>query len=335
MKKNFNFFIILILLSSCVNKQEKRVIRTVSNFEVLNDDILTKFPGGIYLLNENIVWFDPFTSTHFLYCLDKDTGIETNSFGDIGQGPKEFVSPMINDIVWNNCLYVYDVNGNTNGYFSIDKLKEGNDAFLKLTTEDSVIRSLGYDMRIEDNLYIGINKENENGPFKQYFKGKEEDFGEYLLPNEKKHSNSTVLYNPNKKLLVTGSTAVNYFSCYKKEADNFKLIWENKENYEYSKTDGRIVFDRSRKGIYGMAITKDFIVAIQRDYENDPTDESKVGRDVEKLPRTLFVYDYEGNLLKIIDYSVPVGRIAGDIKTNTIYAIYAEPDFKLGTSLID
>ena len=49
-----------------------------------------------------------------------------------------------------------------------------------------------------------------------------------------------------------------------------------------------------------MALTKDFIVAIQRDYEEDPTDESRVGRDIGKLPQTLFVYDYDGNLLKKI-----------------------------------
>ena len=324
-----------MLLSSCIRKEAKEVIKTTSEFKVLNDEILTNFPGGIYLLDEDIVWFDPFSRKHFLHHLDKHTGMEINTFGDIGQGPNEFVSPMVGDIVWNNCMYVYDVNGNTNGYFSLKKLKEDGDAFIKLSNEDSAIRSLGYNVRLEENLYLGINKENENGSYKLYSDGKEVEFGEYLLPNERKHSNSTILYNPKKKLLITGSTAVNYYSCYKKEKDNFKLIWENREDYEYSINDGRVVFDRSRKGMYDMALTKDFIVAIQRDYEEDPTDESKVGRDIGKLPQTLFVYDYDGNLLKTINYSVPIGRITGDINTNTIYAIYAEPDFKLGMSLIE
>lgn len=335
MKTNLYLFIVFLLLSSCIRKEAKEVIKTTSEFKVLNDEILTNFPGGIYLLDKDIVWFDPFARKHFLHHLDKHTGIEKNVFGDIGQGPNEFVSPKVGDIVWNNCLYVYDVNGNTNGYFSIDKLKEDGDAFIKLSNEDSAIRSLGYNVRLEENLYLGINKENENGPYKLYSDGKEVKFGEYLLPNERKHSNSTILYNPKKKLLITGSTAVNYFSCYKKEKDNFKLIWENRKDYEYSINDGRVVFDRSRKGVYDMALTKDFIVAIQRDYEEDPTDESRVGRDIGKLPQTLFVYDYDGNLLKTINYSVPIGRIAGDIKTNTIYAIYAEPNFKLGMSLIE
>lgn len=335
MKKNICLFIILSLIISCENTKEKEVIRAISEFEVLNDEILTNFPGGIYLLDENIVWFDPFTSTHFLHCLEKDSGNEISLFGNIGQGPNEFVSPMIDDNSWNNNLYAYDVNGNTKGYFSVDKLKKGEDAFIRLSKEDSDIRSLGYDKRLGDNLYIGINIENEDKPYKVYDNGKEKHFGEYLLPNEKKNFNSTIIYNSDKKLLVTGSTVVNYFSCYKKKGDNFRLIWENREDYEYSTRDSRVVFDNSRKGSYGMAITKDFIVTLQRDYENDKTKESEVGRDISKLPQTLFVYDYDGDLLKIINYSVPIGRIAGDIKTNTIYAIYAEPDFKLGISLID
>ena len=127
MKTNLYLFIVILLLSSCVSKETKEVIKTTSEFKVLNDEILTNFPCGIYLLDEDIVWFDPFARKHFLHHLDKHTGLEINAFGDIGQGPNEFVSPMVGDIVWNNCLYAYDVNGNTNGYFSLDKLKEDGD----------------------------------------------------------------------------------------------------------------------------------------------------------------------------------------------------------------
>lgn len=335
MKTNLYLFIVFLLLSSCISKETKEVIKTTSEFEVLNEELLTNFPGGIYLLDEDMVWFDPFSRNHFLHHLDKHTGLEINTFGDIGQGPNEFASPIVSDIIWNNCLYVSDANGNTKGYFSIDKADEIDDTFIKLGKKDSLIRSRGYNKRLEDNLYLGVNRENEEGPYKLYANGEEKYFGKYLLPNEKKLTNSTLLYNSEKELLITGATAVNHFSCYKKEDDNFSLVWEKREDYEYNINDGRVVFDRSRKGVYDMALTKDFIVAIQRDYENDPTDESGVGRDIGKLPQTLFVYDYDGNLIKVINYNVPVGRITGDINTNTIYAIYAEPDFKLGKTVID
>lgn len=335
MKDYYKLLLAILLLTSCVNKQTEMAISVTSNFEVLNDNILTRFPGGVYLLTESVVWFDPFTSTQFLHSLDKDNGVEMYSFGDIGQGPNEFVSPMVSNVVWDDCLYVYDANGNSNGYFSIERLKESDNAFVKPSPEDSVIRSLGYNTRLENELYLGINRDNVIAPYKLYYDGKEMNFGEFLLPNERKHSNVIILYNPVKKLLVTAGTAVEYFGCYKKGEDNFSLIWENRENYKYDIYDGRVVFEQSKRGVYGMAITKDFIVTIQRDYEHDSTDESKVGQDISKLPKTLFVYDYNGNLLKKIDYNVPIGRIAGDINTNTIYAIYADPDFKLGKSLIN
>lgn len=84
-----------------------------------------------------------------------------------------------------------------------------------------------------------------------------------------------------------------------------------------------------------MALTRDYIVTLQRDYENDPTDESQVGRNFEKLPQTLFVYDYGGKLLKIINYNVPIGRIAGNMKSNMVYALIVDPDFKLGVTRIE
>ena len=83
-----------------------------------------------------------------------------------------------------------------------------------------------------------------------------------------------------------------------------------------------------------MVLTKDFIVAIQRDYENDRTSETAVLKDLSLLPQTLFVYDYDGKLHKIINFKVPITSIAGDIKTNTIYAIYADPDFRLGKTVL-
>lgn len=335
MKNCICLFTVFLLITSCINTKSDKVNRSISEFKVLNDEILTNFPGGVYLLGEYVVWFEPFTSNQFLHCLNKETGKEIVSLGNIGQGPNEYASPMVNDVIWNNCLYVSDANGITKGYFSFDRLKDSGNAFVELSKEDSLIRSKGYNTRLEDNLYIGYNRNNEEKAYKVYSNGVEKEFGEYILPDKKQNFSTYISYNPDKKLLIVGSLDVNYFACYKKEDDNFRLVWEKRENYNYSENDNRVVFDRSKKGIYEMALTKDFIVTLQRDYENDPTDESQIGRNFEKLPQTLFVYDYKGNLLKIVNYNLPIGRIAGNVKTNLIYAIYVDPDFKLGTSLIE
>ena len=90
-----------------------------------------------------------------------------------------------------------------------------------------------------------------------------------------------------------------------------------------------MILDRTRMGAMELALTKDYIVTVQRDYQTDPTDESRVGWDFSMLPQTLFVYDYQSNLKRIIDFKMPILRIGSDIKNNTIYAIVVNPDFCL------
>ena len=47
----------------------------------------------------------------------------------------------------------------------------------------------------------------------------------------------------------------------------------------------------------------------------------------EKLPKTVFLYDYHGNFIKIIDVGIPLLRIAGDIHNNELYAIGLDGEF--------
>lgn len=90
-----------------------------------------------------------------------------------------------------------------------------------------------------------------------------------------------------------------------------------------------MILNRKKENAKELALTKDYIVTLQRDYLNDPTDETTVGRDFTKLPQTLFLYDYKSNLKKIIHLQMPILRIAADSKSNTVYAITVNPDFML------
>ena len=78
-----------------------------------------------------------------------------------------------------------------------------------------------------------------------------------------------------------------------------------------------------------MTLSKDYVITIQRDYENDKTDESSVGMDFNKLPKTLFLYDYSGNLKRIVDVGIPVFRVGSNTKDNTVYALGVNPDFMI------
>ena len=120
-----------------------------------------------------------------------------------------------------------------------------------------------------------------------------------------------------------------YIAAYHKNNFNFKLMWEKKGEMDYTIIENELILNKKRKGAAELALTKDYIVTLQRDYQNDPTDETTVGRDFNKIPQTIFLYDYKSNLKKIVHLHTPILRIAADTKSNTVYAIVINPDFTL------
>ena len=75
-----------------------------------------------------------------------------------------------------------------------------------------------------------------------------------------------------------------YVAAYKNNDSNFKLVWEKKGDMNYTVSENKIIPNRKRKGAMELTLTKDYIATLQRDYLNDPTDESQVGRDFTKIP---------------------------------------------------
>ena len=58
-------------------------------------------------------------------------------------------------------------------------------------------------------------------------------------------------------LLAFGPFNFSYLALYKKEGDNFKLLWERMpEKENYSVVDGAIRFDRSVMGVRDICMTK-------------------------------------------------------------------------------
>ena len=117
---------------------------------------------------------------------------------------------------------------------------------------------------------------------------------------------------------------------YQQDEDKFSLVWEwRTDGDKYEIRNNEVIFDRRVKGVRGLCMSKDFIITLQRDRRKDDTDESTVGRDASKCPHTVFLYDYDGNLVKIVDLGIPVMRIASEEQSNTLYAIGVNPDFVL------
>ena len=95
-----------------------------------------------------------------------------------------------------------------------------------------------------------------------------------------------------------------YLSVYKRsESEGWSQIGEWREDLDYTISEGKLNFaPESKKGAIELALTNDYIVLLQRDTEVEENISNKDmrGRNMASLPRSLFVYDYDLNLRKIV-----------------------------------
>ena len=119
-------------------------------------------------------------------------------------------------------------------------------------------------------------------------------------------------------------------AVYQKDGNTFKLLHERKKVPDYRVVDDELYLEeREKAGAFSVIQLKDYIVTLERDYYTDNTNEMTVGRDFTKCPQTLFLYDYELNLKKIVNLRMPIVRITGTPKDNMVYAMVVNPEFTL------
>lgn len=321
------FFTYCIFISCFYSCSESHLIeRTHLKPQVLNDEIETIMPGNLLLVNDYLVWSDPFSMDYFLHVHDAVNGKELGSMGRKGEGPQEFVSPLISRHWSDHAIFAYDANGNTRGYLSVDSLIVGKEPFLG---RPDVEKKLGM-IKLDNGLYISETEDGEADYFKLKENDKESTFGVYPISEVKQHVGSYETYDKERGLFVYASFKFPYLALYKKDGDTFRLRWEHVHGEKnYANVDGAIVFDRKIMGMGDVCMSKDYIITLERDREVDPMDESAVGRNASKCPRTVFLYDFDGHLLKIVDLDMPIMRIAANGKSNSLYAIGVNPDFVL------
>lgn len=189
-------------------------------------------------------------------------------------------------------------------------------------------------IQIDENKFV-VLQPSANHMFKYVWNNDSVEFGESIIPdrfvsNQYDINQGAVRYNNEKNKLVFASYSFPFIAIYNIESNMPVPVFRTTIKSDlYSKTGDAIKVDARRTGNMGMTLSKDYIITIQRDYEYDNTDELTVGMDFNKLPKTLFLYDYSGNLKRIVDVGIPIFRVGGNEKDNTVYAIGVNPDFMI------
>lgn len=305
------------------------VDRISLDYEVITDSIFTRMPGSMIRVDKYVAWHDPFTSNGFLHVVDTEQKNEVAVLGTIGQGPLEFTTPVLAP-TFENRIVVYDVNSPKLADLSLGSDLPFQLNFSTKTGERNVSRMI----EIAPDQWVSLIS-NKEIPLQFTTDKGSSSFGKAPLEvpstveNRFDFFQGHLVYNSHKRLLIYSPMDYKYFASYKLNSDNtFDLKDEKRFPVEYSIVDNRIKLSKENpRGGLDMVATKEYVVQIERDTENDPTEVT--GMDFTKLPQTLFLYDYEGNLRKIAHIGIPMLRLAGSCDDNTVYAIGINPDFCL------
>lgn len=327
--KNYILLVIAIgcVLVACSSEKHKVPERVELSYETVYDSIYTRMPGTLLKFDKIAVWHDPFTSENFLHVIDTETKRET-TFGSIGQGPMEFTTPKVSRTGDGN-LFIYDLNSTRQGVVSIvdgsfdlrmlkpSKTKMINSK-LMITPEKIIVLQPNEDIPLaletsEDVLRFG--KRPLNIPS--------------IITNGYDCFQGVLLYSPDRKLLIYATIDFPSFSLYELAKDgSFKLQKEVTGGVDFDIVNDELVFSEDLpEAPVNTTATKDYIVKIERDKKYDKS--KSTGGDFSKLPQTLFLYSYEGELQKIVNMKTPLLRVGGDFSDNMIYAINVDPEFKL------
>lgn len=333
MKKTYLPILLSLFLGfSCTSKEQEVQRISEQTYQIVSDSIYTRMPGKILYQDGIVFWEDPTAFDNFMHAIDVRKKTEIAAFANKGEGPYDFTAPLVSlspkggfyltDLnkpleilyLWNpaDSTFVSDARKIQNHNRNVTRmlhLNESqvlhhcpmNDKLFLLYTDDVAGTSFG-DRPIQDEM---------NNPY-DVFQG-------------------NVEYNPDRKELVYSALSFPYIAVFNGEKD-WALKTEVKGHYDYRINEGNLRFspDTQRGVAMEMALTQDYIVLLQRDTQVEGTiDNKERGRSMKSLPHSLFIYDYNLKLTKIINMPFPMLRLCGDVKTNTVYAMAINPEFEL------
>lgn len=320
------------LLMACSEKNAKVERISNQNYEVVSDSIYTRMPGEILYQEGVVFWDDPMSFENFIHAVDVEKKTELVAFANKGEGPNDFTATDIS-LDADGGVVVYDLNkplkihyriadDKSNVYFEADKYEIASQATRLLCLDKD--KTLSLCPEAEKMFQI---KENDN-----VF-----SFGERPIKEDVNNAydifQGQVAYNPQRRMLVYSNLVFPYLSVYKCSGNqDWSLVKELKEDWDYTISEGNLHFASvGKKCAMELALTEDYIVLLQRDTEVEESisKQEMRGRNVASLPRSLFVYDYDLDLKRIINMPFPMLRLCGDVETNTVYAMSVNPEFEL------
>lgn len=327
------------LFVSCNNENENTYTILYKKPNVIIDSLLMQMPGSIFNIKNNIIIEDALAINNF-YNLYDSSGSFIRNIAAVGNSSIEFVTPTLT-LLANNDVVISDMNrGNAIIY------KNDTDTIYPYKSiSPELLRKVPL-VNINNNVFITINNffkgDNEGELFNLYDNNiLIKSFGKFPIL-EKINNRHDIYqgflgYNNQNKTLVFFSYKIPYYAIYKNvHGNDFKLIKEDKYakfNYLVNNNNNLIIKGFEKKIIRSeVALLKNYIVTLgntEEDIKSIPAENGR-DRDFNQLPRSLFIHDYDYNLLKVISLQTSIVRITSCLDSNILHLInYVNGEFKL------
>lgn len=317
----------LISLCSCSQNKDIKIERLSLIGETISKEIESQMPGQLLLTEDYILWTDPFNSDMYIHILDIQSGKELKKTLPVGNGPEEFLIPNVLTMPENK-LFVHELNTQKKCVFPIDSILSQEEYLFQ--KEETNYKDIMYIIPLDKNSSLTFNPSIEQ-PFSLLNKDTYQNFGKSPFDGDINNRidvfQGKIAYHPQKEVLVYSTFLFPYIAVYQKSGNTFQLINEKLSSNDCYVSENTFHYNPKINGAIELALTSDYIVTLERDRTIDQTDEETVGRDITKLPHTIFLYNYNLQLVKIIDLGMPIIRLASEPTTNTLYIIGIDDDY--------
>lgn len=307
--------------------------------EILLESIATRLPGELFYSEEKLIMIDPFGRPNFIKIFDSNNGGLLGTTGVLGQGPLEFITPGGVQFIENEFL-VYDPNLRSLGFFDIAKVNGAESEALKEIQKNELFKGMLKLLEIGDSRFVGANYDGSPFTLIDFSTKEKTEFGKFPVSEEVGNSmdvfQGTIKYHKNRKILTYASFNTKYLSLYdlKKSETIPTLLWEkDMVKPKFRIIENQLEWEKDQeKGFSELCFTKDFIVVSFKEGLNLVDNE---GRSTDLIPQSLYIFDYEGNLVKNLVSSVPILRLSDNVESNIVFAIGVTPEFCLMKFNID
>lgn len=315
------------LFIGCTSNSPKKVERVKVNPTVIADELYVTRTWNFFCTENSIVITDSKQTDGFMQIFSY-AGTLLKQTGRIGGGPEEYTVPL--SIAYGKeGIFTWDGYSNQNPSICIAENKSTSDFkwnFISRPFETKEINAIQTDL---SGNFIVYDPEKEdiitvyNPQGKQLVSGGKLPYPDQVS-NKKQAYMGRIWYNPHNKKLLLCFGNLPYAAIYKVDETGVKLEFEKYlAQKEYRITNGEIVFEEHGKNCKSeCCLTKDYILSAENDKSYTGTDNSL------NSPKrhTISVYDYELNLVKIIDMQRPRLNIAAKGNDNAFYAIVLNPE---------